>query len=233
MADRTPSNLLALAVLSCLSERPMHPYEISQTLRERGKDQSIKLNYGALYGIVDKLAASGLIEARETVRQGRRPERTVYAITDDGIAKHEGWLSELIRTPKREYAALEAGLALVAGLAPDVVAGLLDERTVRLRLELASTDEAMRIVDDLGIPEVFTVEAELRRALLTAELDFVVGLVQRIRTGTLGGLAGWRRVHELMDEGVSFEEIFRDPVAYLGDEGRAFVPEAGRAPGGG
>lgn len=233
MAERVPSNLLALAVLSCLSERPMHPYEISQTLRERGKDQSIKLNYGALYGIVDKLAASGLIEARETVRQGRRPERTVYAITDAGVAKHEGWLSELIRTPKREYAALEAGLALVGGLAPDVVAGLLDERIVRLRLEVASTDEAMRIVEDLGIPEVFTVEAELRRALLKAELDFVAGLVERIRSGTLGGLAGWRRVHELMDQGVSFEEIFRDPVAHLGEEGRGFVPEKPQAPGDG
>jgi DNA-binding PadR family transcriptional regulator len=233
MAERAPSNLLALAVLSCLSERPMHPYEISQTLRQRGKDQSIKLNYGALYGIVDKLAASGLIEARETVRQGRRPERTVYAITDDGIAKHEGWLSELIRTPKREYAALEAGLALVGGLAPDVVAGLLDERVLRLRLEVASADESMRIAEDLGIPEVFTIEGELRRALLKAELDFVVDLVERIRSGSLGGVAGWRRVHQLMDEGVSFEEIFRDPVTYLGEEARAFLPEAGQAPGGG
>ena len=71
MARRRFSNLLALAVLSCLNERPMHPYEISQTLRQRGKDQSIKLNYGALYGVVESLAKAGLIEpARPSARAG-------------------------------------------------------------------------------------------------------------------------------------------------------------------
>ncbi len=46
MTKRKVSNPLALAVLACLMERPMHPYEMATTLRERGKDQSIKLNYG-------------------------------------------------------------------------------------------------------------------------------------------------------------------------------------------
>jgi len=42
---RRVNNPLALAVLGCLAERPMHPYEISTTLRTRGKEKSIKLNY--------------------------------------------------------------------------------------------------------------------------------------------------------------------------------------------
>ena len=53
---RSTSNPLALAVLACLSERPMHPYEMASTMRERGKEQSIKLNYGSLYTVVDSLA---------------------------------------------------------------------------------------------------------------------------------------------------------------------------------
>jgi DNA-binding PadR family transcriptional regulator len=52
MTRRRVANPLALAVLSCLLERPMHPYEISTTLKERGKEQSIKLNYGSLYSVV-------------------------------------------------------------------------------------------------------------------------------------------------------------------------------------
>ena len=52
------SNPLALAVLACLHERPMHPYEMASTMRERGKEQSIKLNYGSLYTVVDNLAMS-------------------------------------------------------------------------------------------------------------------------------------------------------------------------------
>src|ERR671921_650708 len=78
MTERRVSNPLALAVLRCLNERPMHPYEISTTLRTRGKEQSIKLNYGSLYAVVESLAKSGLVRPRETTREGRRPERTVY-----------------------------------------------------------------------------------------------------------------------------------------------------------
>ena len=115
----------------------MHPYEISQTLRHRGKDESIKLNYGALYGVVESLAKAGFIEVQETVREGKRPERTIYAITEAGRDEHEQWLAELIATPTREYHSLEAGLALMAGLSPDQAARLLGERAIRLRASSA------------------------------------------------------------------------------------------------
>ncbi len=134
-------------------------------------------------------------------------------------------LAELIRTPKREYAAFEAGLALAGGLAPDQVASLLDERVVRLRVELASVEESERIAQEMGIPEVFIVEAAYRLALLRAELSFTSELRDKIRGGTLGGLAGWRRVHELLDGGMSMEEIFRDPTKHLGEDGRVFLPQ--------
>ena len=82
MPKRKVGNPLAFAVLGSLAERPMHPYEISTLLRARGKDQSIKMNYGSLYSVVAALEKNGFIEALETVREGNRPERTVYK---DGI----------------------------------------------------------------------------------------------------------------------------------------------------
>ena len=65
MTRRPVSNPLALAVLGCLAERPMHPYEISTTLRSRGKEQSIRLNYGSLYSVVESLQKHRLIVAQE------------------------------------------------------------------------------------------------------------------------------------------------------------------------
>ena len=62
VAPRSRSNPLALAVLACLYERPMHPYEVAQTLRSRAKHESIRLNYGSLYSVVEALEAKGLIE---------------------------------------------------------------------------------------------------------------------------------------------------------------------------
>jgi len=224
MARRKFTNLLALAVLSCLTERPMHPYEISQTLRQRGKDQSIKLNYGALYGVVESLAKAGFIEPRETVREGKRPERTIYAITEAGKAEHDDWLAELVSTPVRQYHSLEAGLALVAGLAPDQAARLLGERAERLEREIADADGVLKECAEMGLPQLFVVEEEFRRAMLAAELAYVTDLVAAIRDHTLGGIGGWRKVHELIASGRTFEEIMNDPVKHLGEAGRMFQP---------
>lgn len=225
MTRRRVSNPLALAVLSCLSERPMHPYEISTTLRTRGKEQSIKLNYGSLYSVVEALQKHGLVTARETVREGRRPERTVYEITEAGTSEMEDWLAELLATPTRGFTSLEAGLSLMAVLPPDEVARLLEERRERLRLDLASMDATLGAVTEMGLPEVFSVEYRYRRAMHVAELDFVAQLADDIRTGELGGTGGWRRMHELREQGLTFEDIMADPIRHLGEEGRFFTAQ--------
>jgi DNA-binding PadR family transcriptional regulator len=216
MTRRRVSNPLALAVLSCLGERPMHPYEISTTLRSRGKEQSIKLNYGSLYAVVESLQKHGLITAVETVRSGRRPERTVYEITEAGVTEFEDWLAELLSTPVRDFTSLEAGLSLMPGLPPGEVARLLDQRAEKLRMELRTLDSML--AEASYLPEIFVVESHYRRAMLTAELTFATDLVSRIRSGTFGGLTVWQRIHELRDEGVPLEQIMTDPVHHLGEE---------------
>ena len=205
MTRRRVSNPLALAVLGCLTERPMHPYEISTTLRSRGKEQSIKLNYGSLYSVVESLQKHGLISARETTREGRRPERTVYEITEAGTAECEDWLAELLLTPVRDFTSLEAGLSLMPLLEPDEVARLLDGRAERLRIERRTIDAGHAEAAAIGLPELFIVEGLYRRAMLVAELDFITTLAARIRSNDFGGTSGWRRMHELRAEGVSFE----------------------------
>jgi DNA-binding PadR family transcriptional regulator len=219
------SNPLALAIMGCLMERPMHPYEISQTLRYRGKEQSIKLNYGSLYSVVESLRKRGLIEAQETVREGRRPERTVYAITDAGTAEFEDWLSELISTPTREYTSLEAGLSLIGGLHPDETARLLELRARNLDVELRQVGAANSAAREMDLPEIFLVESVFREAMLRAELEFVRKLAADIRGGALQGTNAWRRIHELRASGTTMDEIMADPVRYLGEEGRALAQD--------
>ena len=93
MAARNRSNPLALAVLICLYERPMHPYEVATTLRQRHKQESVRLNYGSLYNVVASLEKRGLIVPQETVRAGRLPERTVYGLTASGRIETHDWLT--------------------------------------------------------------------------------------------------------------------------------------------
>jgi DNA-binding PadR family transcriptional regulator len=91
-----PTNTLALAVLVLLFERPMHPYEIAATLRVRNRGGSIKIRYGSLYTVIEALLRDALIAVKETVREGRRPERTIYAITPAGLERMRTWLRELL-----------------------------------------------------------------------------------------------------------------------------------------
>src|ERR1700722_16941454 len=103
-----PSNPLALAVLALLFERPMHPYEMGLILRQRHKEDSIKLRYGSLYTVIELLLKRGMIAARETAREGRRPERTVYEITAAGTEELHDWMADLVGMPAKEYPQFEA-----------------------------------------------------------------------------------------------------------------------------
>ena len=186
------SNPLALAVLVCLFERPMHPYEVAQTLRSRAKHESVRLNYGSLYAVVDSLEHRGLIRAGETVREGRRPERTVYEITDAGARELTDWLTELIAAPTKEYPHFMAGLSFLPPSTPDDALDALRQRAVALEIRLTQLRAAQRAAADAGLPRLFELEGEYEERLMEAELDFVAGLIKEIDNGSLDGIELWR-----------------------------------------
>lgn len=201
MPARGRSNPLALAVLSCLNERPMHPYEIASTLRERGKDMSIKLNYGTLYTVVESLRKRGLIIDRETIREGRRPERTVYTITEAGRLEHDDWLGEMIGRPEQDFTQFEAALSLAGGLPPDDVVRLLGQRRNLLHVDIRSAQSTYDLCREQSLPELFLIELEYRMALRKAELGFVDDLITRISERKLGGLELWEELHARRADG--------------------------------
>jgi DNA-binding PadR family transcriptional regulator len=198
MTRRKVSNPLALAVLACLYERPMHPYEIASTLRERHKDESIKLNYGSLYSVVESLKGHALITEQETERQGNRPERTVYQITDAGRLELIDWLSELLCRPVKEFTRFEAGLSLLPVLPPKDVVALLEERCRRLVVELEQYQALRKLVATHQVPRLFLIESEYRMTLREAELNWTRALIADITSGSLEGMDQWVKHHEAL-----------------------------------
>lgn len=190
------SNPLAMAVLVSLYERPMHPYEVAQTLRQRAKQESVRLNYGSLYAVVDSLEKRGLIKATGTVREGRRPERTVYEITDEGSREMVDWLTELVGVPAKEYPQFMAGLSFIAALDPDDALGALRQRADALGFKLAGLRGAIKAATSAGLPRLFELEAEYEEGQLAAELRFVQGLIEAIETKTLEGMDMWVAFHD-------------------------------------
>jgi DNA-binding PadR family transcriptional regulator len=191
MARFRRSNPLALAVLVTLHERPMHPYEVAQTLRLRAKHESIRLNYGSLYTVVDSLEQHGLIEASETVREGRRPERTVYSITDLGRVEMTDWLTTMLAVPDKDFPKFEAALSMVPALPPTDALSCLRDRVRHLVVELERQRGAIAATDSMGLPRLLTLEATYRLAMLEAELAFVERLVEDVASGALDGLELW------------------------------------------
>jgi DNA-binding PadR family transcriptional regulator len=191
---RKVSNLLALSLLTLLTQRPMYPYEMASMLRERGKDNAIKVNWGSFYTVVQNLEKYGFIEAVEVVREGRQPERTTYQITDAGRAELMDWIRELLSVPEREHSSFEAALGESAVVPPDELIGLLQQRLEalekangRLQAELAT------LVTQL--PRLFLIESEYYLAQRRAEEEWIRGLLKEFTSGTFPGLDDWRRFH--------------------------------------
>ena len=200
---RKISNLLALALLTLLTERPMYPYEMAATLRERGKDEAIKINWGSLYTVVQNMEKYGLIEAVEVAREGRQPERTTYQITDAGRAELKDWLRELLSVPEREYTRFEAALADSAVLPPDELIGLLQQRLDALEAANAGHQAQINTLTE-QIPRLFLIESEYHLALRRAEAEWVRGLLKEFTDGTFPGIKEWQLYH---DTGKVPEEI--------------------------
>jgi DNA-binding PadR family transcriptional regulator len=192
---RKVGNLLALAVLSAVMERPMHPYEMASVLRERGKDRDMDIKWGSLYTVVRNMDKHGLLEATESVRQGGRPERTIYRITDAGREELVDWVSELISTPEREFFRFEAGLSVLAVLPPDEATRLLRRRLGLLEAEVAEGQAALERAGR-EMSRLFLIEAEFDLAMREAETTWVRSLLDELTSGSLPDLELWRRFHE-------------------------------------
>ena len=199
---RKVSNLLALSLLTLLTQRPMYPYEMASMLRERGKDNAIKINWGSFYTVVQNLEKYGFIEALEVAREGRQPERTTYRITDAGREELKDWLRELLSVPEREHTSFEAALGESAVLPPDELIDLLRQRLAALEEANARLDSELVTVRT-QIPRLFLIESEYYLTQRRAEEEWVRGLLKEFTDGTFPGLDAWRRFHatgEIPDE---------------------------------
>jgi DNA-binding PadR family transcriptional regulator len=192
---RPVANPLALAVLVLLFERNMHPYEMAATLRERRKEESIKLRYGSLYTVIELLLKAGFIAELKTTREGNRPERTVYEITKSGETEMRAWMREILSMPIKEYPQFETGLSLLPVLPPGEAADVLETRVEFLKKDIEQIKAALQQAGAMKLPELFSIETECRLAGLETELAFAKKLIERIEKDGCGFLKEWKKWH--------------------------------------
>jgi DNA-binding PadR family transcriptional regulator len=187
---------LALSILELLDERPMHPYELAATMRERHHDEFIRLNFGSLYHTVDTLEKNSWIEPVEREKEGRRPERTIYRLTDSGREVLVRVVSEILALPNREYPSFAAGLMFMHHLDATRATAQLQQRVNALR---AKTEKLTRIMAELrtaGITRLSIIELEHKIAMLEAERTWVRKIEKEITDGKLEWVVGIGDGHE-------------------------------------
>lgn len=173
-------NLWAFTVLSLLRERPMHPYEMQRLIRARYKDDLLDLKRGSLYHAIERLERAERIESVETSREGKRPERTTYRITEAGLDELLEWLREMLSRPSSDPNEFLAAIAHVAHLPPEEVADCLESRVTFLEAEIAALEAVLRTLTP-RIGRVVLLEVDLARDRKRAELEWVRTLVHDLR----------------------------------------------------
>jgi DNA-binding PadR family transcriptional regulator len=167
-----------------LHERSMHPYEMQRVMHQRHTANLLALKRGSLYHAINQLQRDGLIEAIETSREGRRPERTVYQITPDGEDELGIWLRELLSVPAHEPSQFTAALAFVLHLPPADTLEQLELRTVALEAAIAAMQAVERGVT-AQVGRLPVLELEYQRTLAEAELAWVRSLSDDLRSRRL------------------------------------------------
>ncbi|MEV0310708.1 PadR family transcriptional regulator [Nonomuraea fuscirosea] len=183
---------LGLIVLGLLAEEPMHAYRMQQLIRQRGKDRVVNVRARqSLYQVVERLLRLGLIAVRETVPGGSHPDRVVYAITEAGRETATEWQRQMLSLGRDPFPEFVAAVSMLMALPPDDARRQLERRIELLAADLAETEAVLAASD--GLPRLFLLDEEYRRALLTAELAWVRSVVTDLRDRRLDWDEPWRR----------------------------------------
>lgn len=181
---------LALSILELLHERPMHPYELASTMRARHHDEFIRLNFGSLYHTVEMLERNGWILPTEREKEGGRPERTIYRLTDSGRDVLLRVVAEALAQPQREYLHFSAPLMFMHHLRAKDASELLQKRAHALGAVIDKLTRILGELHDTGHTRLTVIELEHKIAMLQAERTWVNKIANEIADGKLEWRAG-------------------------------------------
>lgn len=170
----------------------MHPYRMQRLIKARDKDDVVNVRgRTSLYETIERLARAGLVAVRATDRAERRPERTIYEITDEGRAVFRDWLGAMLATPAREFPEFLVAVAHLSLISPEEAQRHLEQREACLADIVAEMDAQLR--NPGAPPRLFLLELEAALAARRAELGWVRSVIDDLRTGRLTWSEEWLR----------------------------------------
>jgi DNA-binding PadR family transcriptional regulator len=189
---RTERDLPGLTVLALLLTGPRHTYEMHRMMIDTHKFFLTGLPR-SMYHSVERLLRDGLIAVDGTVRDGTRPERIVYAITDAGRAELVRRVRVLLETPDPDSSLLVAALSFIGCLAPADAGAALRTRHDAVAARCVALEEGLEGARGSGLPRVLLVEGEYELTRCRTERDWVAGLLADLAAKRLDWPTDWGR----------------------------------------
>lgn len=118
---------IRLVLLGVLCMKPMHGYEIKHIIEDHMGDWT-DIKFGSIYFSLSKLAEENNIEVVEESRQGNRPSRTIYRITDKGRQEYQKLLRKLFTSNNRTLYSLDIGIFFIKDLPKEEAVKYLDDQ---------------------------------------------------------------------------------------------------------
>ena len=172
-----------LVILGLLREQPLYGYEIKHIIEEHMGDWT-SIAFGSIYFALRKLAEEGFIEKIATEKEGSRPSRSVYQITEAGQEEFLCLLREVWREVEPQYFTFDIGLSFIETLPIEEVKGHLRKRVKQLEhtIQYLETHRAEQLANP-HVPRLAAVVFDHHRAHLQAELDWTRGLLDKVERG--------------------------------------------------
>lgn len=197
-----------MAILSTLSFRPMHGYEIRQELELRRVDRWAGVSYGSIYGRLRSLVQEGHVEVIRSEQVGNRPTRTVYQITPTGTNELTQAMHTALSTP--QFPPQPVDLALSFCVTPDARLGreeltrLLSVRAKALAGLIDELDEARTepVSSEPGVGDLVSDLFDHSKQQVEAEQQWVAHILKRLASGAYAS-----PVHGALDATPETEEI--------------------------
>lgn len=174
-----------MVILGLLRERPLYGYEIKQIIEEHMSDWT-SIAFGSIYFAIDKLSAEKFVEKISIEKDGNRPSRSVYQITDSGREEFVSLLRESWQKIERHYYSIDVCLFFLDSLPLAEIKKYLYERQAVLQQTVSYIQQHQKEqMSNPNVPQI--ADAIFYHALLhnEAELNWVTNLVKKIESGTL------------------------------------------------
>jgi DNA-binding PadR family transcriptional regulator len=126
------------------------------------------------------MAEIGLVAATGTERDGGRPERTTYRITDDGREALAERIRTLLAIPVNEYPQFPVALGEAHTLPRREVIELLSARTRRIEGLLAESTALLQAAVDRPVEEAYLLAPRYLQEQLSTELNWLTDLIGRL-----------------------------------------------------